>query len=193
MSDAPSRSEPASATVTVQPLRASSAAVARPIAPAPTTTARRLPPKLAPDRGPLVTSAPRAMGLSMARRATCRPGPRSLANDGARVAAAAQGPCPVLVDPVPVTRTHDAVHRADVLHRDAVVLARALDGHVPVDHVVEHELRVALERVAVAAASRRAEPHADVGGHVEHGLRLCALARGERELAGSALQPTRQA
>src|SRR4051794_169588 len=35
---------------------------------------------------------------------------------------------------------------------DAVVTGRALDAHVLVEHVVEHRLRVAVERVAPTAA-----------------------------------------
>ena len=47
-----------------------------------------------------------------------------------------------------------ARRRPAVRDHDAVSLARRLDAHLPVEHVLEHERRIALERRAAAAAAR---------------------------------------
>ena len=62
-----------------------------------------------------------------------------------------------------------AVAAASIVDRrrqhDAVVVARRLRRHLAFDHVALHQLRLALERIAPAAAAGRDDPHDLAGQH----------------------------
>ena len=81
-----------------------------------------------------------------------------------------------------VDREREVVERAG--EHDAVVALGALDAHVLVEHVVEHRLRVAVERVAPAATAA-VVVHDPLAGRRSAPSRRCAARRtGRRSRSG---------